>query len=324
MRNSAALLAVAAILAASIPTAHAAAAACGRAHPTGVVAISDAAQLRTALAQAQPGQVLVLSDGRYTGNFDARVNATQISPITLCGTASAILEGGSAGYALHLDQADWWTVKGISVSGGQKGIVLDASSHVTLRNVRVSGTQQEAVHLRKGSSRNVLDHLVVERTGLGQPILGEGIYVGSAKSNWCRYSGCLPDRSDFNTVSNCVFGASISSENVDIKEGTTGGLLVGNSFNGAGTTAVDSWVDVKGNGWIVRNNIGAAAPRDGFQVHVAVPGWGNGNAFRANTLRVQSTGYGIWVQPGASGTVVACSNRALQAGSGRSNVRCTR
>jgi hypothetical protein len=324
VRTPAVLVAVVAILAAGIPTAHATAPTCGTARPTEVVAISDAGQLRAALTQAKPGQVLVLSDGRYTGGFDAHVKATRKAPIALCGSAGAILDGGSAGYTLHLDQADWWTVKGITVSGGQKGIVLDASSHVTLRNITVGGTQQEAVHLRTGSSHNVLDHLAIDRTGLGQPPLGEGVYIGSARSNWCRYTGCLPDRSDFNTVSNCVFGPSISAENVDIKEGTTGGLLVGNSFDGTGTTAVDSWVDVKGNDWTVRNNTGTAAPRDGFQVHVAVPGWGNGSVFQANTMRVQSTGYGIWVQQGARGTVVSCSNKVLQARSGRSNVRCAR
>ncbi|OUM40497.1 hypothetical protein CI784_13365 [Arthrobacter agilis] len=56
----------------------------------------------------------------------------------------------------------------------------------------------EAVHFRTGSSDGGIRDSVIHDTGLKQPEYGEGIYLGSAKSNW---TGGVPDRSDRITVS---------------------------------------------------------------------------------------------------------------------------
>src|SRR5699024_11419784 len=45
----------------------------------------------------------------------------------------------------------------------------------------------------------------------------------------------------------------------------------------------DSWVDVKGNDWLIEGNTGTASPVDGFQTHEILDGWGTGNVFRGNT-----------------------------------------
>ncbi len=60
-----------------------------------------------------------------------------------------------------------------------------------------------------------------------------------APSNWCTITDCDPDRSDRNVISgNQISGAG--SESVDIEEGTTGGAVRGNTFDGAGMTGADS------------------------------------------------------------------------------------
>lgn len=63
----------------------------------------------------------------------------------------------------------------------------------------------------------------------------------------------------------------------------------------------DSWIDLKGNGWVVENNHGTTALEDGFQVHQALSGWGNGNLFRNNLAEVDGPGYGFWLQNGITG-----------------------
>jgi hypothetical protein len=80
---------------------------------------------------------------------------------------------------------------------------------------------------------------------------------------------------------------------------------------------------MKGNGWQVLDNTGVHALQDGFQVHGALPGWGNDNVFRRNTLTVNATGYGIWAQNNVTGNVVACDNTVTAAGSGRANLPCS-
>ncbi len=56
-------------------------------------------------------------------------------------------------------------------------------------------------------------------------------------------------------------------------------------------------------------NIGSKTLLDGFQTHVQLTGWGNGNIFRGNKLTgIPSGGYGINVHSSSQGTVVACDN----------------
>jgi hypothetical protein len=159
-------------------------------------------------------------------------------------------------------------------------------------------------------------------TGHRRDKFGEGIYVGSAHSNWCRYTDCKLDRSDRNAiVGNDIAGTT--SESIDVKEGTTGGVIAGNRLSVKGMTAADSWIDVKGNGWLVEGNTGRDSPEDGIQTHVVYEGWGRRNVFRANRLVVNGPGYGIYVhEEERSENVVRCSNVVVAAGKGRSNQPC--
>ena len=81
-------------------------------------------------------------------------------------------------------------------------------------------------------------------------------------------------------------GPNTTAESVDIKEGTSATIVTGNSFDGRGMTAADSWVDAKGNVALISRNTGSHSPRDGFQTHVIVSGWGSGNRFTANHAQV--------------------------------------
>ena len=157
--------------------------------------------------------------------------------------------------------------------------MVDASSHVVVDGIAVTEVGEEAVHLRRGSSDNVVRGSVIRATGLRTKKFGEGIYVGSAKSNWCTYSDCLPDRSDRNVLEGNDI-AETTAESVDIKEGTTGGTVRGNTFSGVGMSAADAWVNVKGNEWQIVGNVGADAPEDGFQTHRILDGWGARNTLR--------------------------------------------
>jgi hypothetical protein len=296
--------------------------ACGQEGVAHVAQVRDARGLTRALAEARPGWAVVVTPGTYQGHFQATRAGARRSPILLCGAPGSVLAGGARGYTLHLDRADWWVVSHLTVSGGAKGVVLDATNHTTLTDLHVTGTGEEAVHLRQASSHDTLSRLRIDHTGSTSPKFGEGVYVGSAEENWCRYTACEPDASDDDSVLDSVFGPDIAAENVDIKEGTTGGLVARNSFSGVGTTEADSWVDVKGNRWLIRDNTGSAAPRDGVQVHVRRPGWGENNVISGNVFSIPAGGYGVRVQSDAIGTVVACSNKVTGAGSRSSNVEC--
>jgi hypothetical protein len=286
--------------------------------------VSSAAQLTAALAAASPGDAILLADGVYTGAFVASAKASAAAPVYLCGGRSAVLDGGSTsgGYVLHLDGATGWRVSGFTVRNGQKGVMVDGGRGNALQDLLVEGTGDEAVHLRRQSTGNVVRGLTIRRTGLRKEKFGEGVYVGSAESNWCDVNGCDPDRSDGNFVLENRIGPT-TAEGVDIKEGTTGGVVAGNVLDGSGLVGADSWVDVKGNGWLVTGNRGTRSPTDGFQTHVVADGWGRDNTFSRNVADLAGgSGVGYYLHKDVPNTV-SCTNTVTGAAGGLSNRPCT-
>ena len=299
----------------------AAAADCGDLRVT--TSVTDADGLVGALADAQPGDVIGLGSGTYAGNFEATTSGTADEPITLCGPADAVLDGGGPkeGYVFHLDGASYWRLVGFTVTNGQKGVMADSTVGSTIQGLTVRHIGDEGIHLRKNSTDNLVTGNTVSDTGLRKPKYGEGIYIGTANSNWCDISDCKPDTSDRNIVEDNTI-SDTTAESVDIKEGTSSGILRGNTFDGSGMVEADSWVDVKGNDWVIENNSGRNSPGDGYQVHSVVDGWGTRNVFRDNTAVVNGPGLGYALRP-AGDNVVTCGNTVSSAAEGLSNVTCS-
>jgi hypothetical protein len=294
---------------------------------TRLVAVSSATQLSAALQGAQPGDLIELADGRYAGRFSSTAAGLRGQRITLCGTRNAILDAGSlssSGYALTI-QGNYWVLDGFTVTNAEQGVRLEGSSWSTVRRLAIYNIGQEALNVRKFASHDTLEANLIHDTGRVTAEYGEGIYVGSYNGAWASLTGGQPDRSDSTVVRNNVIGPNVTAEAIDVKEGTTGGLLEGNTFDGRGMVMsqpwVDSWVELKGNGYTVRNNRGTTSLRDGFQTFQQIPGWGNDNVFTANVGDLQAAGYGIRVS-GVTGTLVRCDNTVTNAGSGLSNVGC--
>ena len=238
--------------------------------------VSTAAQLKTALAGAKPGDTIKLADGTYTGNFKTTVSGSSSAPITLTGSAKAVLTAGG-GYGLHLNGASYWQVKGITVTGGQKGIMIDSATRVVIDGVTVHGLDMEGVHFRKSSTYGTIRNSTIYDTGNDGRGMGEGVYVGSA--------GGTSDKSDHVQILDNTIGPDVGGEAIDLKEGTTGGRVAGNSFDGRGLTGAnydDSWIDVKGNNYVIENNTGKNTTNNGFETHTQQSGWGCGTVFRNN------------------------------------------
>lgn len=290
------------------------------------VSVSTAAELSAALAAAAPGQTIHMQDGLYVGKFVASASGTADAPITLAGSRAAVLSTGSiwSGYGLHVTGSHW-RITGLAVTEAAKGIVLEGSTHTVISNVDVGRIGSEAVHFRKNSSDGIVRDSDIHDVGLAQPGYGEGVYVGSAKSNWATVMGSadVPDRSDRVQILNNRISRT-AAEGVDAKEGTSGGVIRGNSFTDAGysgSNSADSWADIKGNGYIVDGNTGSTALADAFQVHSVLEGWGLNNSFSGNTILGGVPGYEVWVQSGSLGTVIAC--KESKAGLGLSNMPCS-
>lgn len=282
------------------------------------VRVTTADALQKALNRAQPGDVIQLSAGSYLGHFTLAHGGIAESPIVVCGSG-AVLDGGSmaSGYTLHLVGAPFVVIQGITIEHGQKAVMVDTSPDVTLRGLTVGWTGYEGVVFRHLSSAGVIRDSTIANTGLVQPEFGEGVYIGSAVNHW---TAGLPDQTDRVSVIDNRFGPGITAEAVDIKEGSSGGTVDGNTFDGSGMTAALSWVDVKGNGWNITGNRGTTSLRDGFSDNAAVLGWGNGNVFTRNHADVRGPGYGFRVGANTVGVKIATSNVVMNAASGAANI----
>lgn len=300
-----------------------------------IVNVSTALQLKAALLNALPGDEIIMADGVYKGKFviETAVSGSAAKPILLRGSRNVILdaENSNTGYVLYL-QASYWKLKGFTLTNGLKGLMADGVRYCVIDSIKVHMIGEEGIHLRKFSSQNIIQYTEVTNVGLKTPDYGEGIYIGSAKSNWATYTNGLPDNCDSNKVLNNKIGPAITAECIDVKEGTTGGLISGNSFDATGITGAnsgDSWMDVKGNNYLIEGNTGfnpgGSIFKDGYQVHVAYPGWGNHNVFRNNSCTVNASGYGFNIQlSGSNGTSagnkVYSSNSVTGAAAGVANI----
>lgn len=294
------------------------------------VSARSVTEIRQALATALPGDVITVADGEYTfkPRLVASANGTAATPVTIQGSRAAVLRSPSSSgdYGLQVT-GDYWRVGGLTVAHATKGIVLDGSVGTVIDGVEVYDIGDEGVHFRACSSDGVLRNSYVHDTGVGNAAYGEGVYVGSANSNWSGYA-CTDgrDNSERVLVEKNVF-RHIAAEGADLKEGTDSGVLRDNLFDNTGfggQNSADSAVDAKGNGWLIEGNTvinASGAFLDGFQSHSVYAGYGTGNAFRANTVVGRVPGYGIGFYPSAANTV-ACDNSAPNAVKGLASVAC--
>ncbi|MEU4252971.1 cellulose binding domain-containing protein [Amycolatopsis sp. NPDC026612] len=322
----------------------------------GTLDVSTAAQLQAALANAAPGQAIRLAAGTYRGSFVTTKAGTAARPITLAGPANAVLindgpsgdapdcpvptAGWDSGYGLWLSGAPYWTLRGFTVQESKKGIVVDDSPHTTIDGVTVHHVDEEAVHFRRSSADSVLKNSTITYTGLVQPGYGEGVYLGSANSNWgCHGNSGGVDRGDRIQVLDNHIGPFVAAEPIDVKEGTFSGVIRGNTFDGRGITgqnSADSWIDVKGIGYTIEGNTGTFAPpgtfANGYENHntSTSPSFDNGcgNVWRNNKSDLGGAGdYAIKISSvskcAANPNVVYASNTVTNARSGLTNIPVT-
>ncbi|MCH8621994.1 right-handed parallel beta-helix repeat-containing protein [Undibacterium sp. TS12] len=295
--------------------------------------VTNAKELQDAIGKVKAGDVIQLAAGTYKDKFVIKNKSGKADqPIQLTGPAgsSAAVLANSGGYGLYLDHANYWIIDGITINNSGKGIILDTSTNNVLQNLTVHDVDDEGIHFRAFSTDNVLKNSHIYNTGKKQAGFGEGVYIGSANSNWCTYTSCNPDKSDRNKVLTNSIGPNVRAEGIDIKEGSSDGLIQGNTFDGSGISGenyADSVIDVKGNNYAITGNTVNNHPTssdknllDGFQIHQAYTGWGKNNKFSSNRFNLNTKGYGINVQSGLIGNIVCDNNSATNTTGGVANV----
>lgn len=274
-----------------------------QADSTRQVLVTTTEELLAALGNAQAGDEIILREGIYQNDTSIGVWAAFYSaaegtaempitirseapenPATICGVTD------ENKMALYIT-GDYWIIRDLKVSTAAKGIMLDNSNYSIISNCEVFDIGTEAIHLRDNSSYCIVEECYVHDAGTVTPAYGEGVYIGSAYSTTGYGYEC-----HYNTVRNCKFGPNVAAEHVDIKEYTIGNVVEGCTFDGTGITGenyANSFVAIKGNNGIIRNNTGY---RNGcenvlyaFSLSVQLDGWGQNNKIYDNTLYLDTT-----------------------------------
>lgn len=290
--------------------------------PAATVTVSSSRQLSSALAAARPGSVIRLAAGTYTGAFELTAAGTATTPIWVCGTSDAVIEGESpsTGTAFRLDGAAHVRLAGFTVARALQGVMVKRSTHVSVSDLIVKDIGYEGIHLYAFTTDSTVTHNTIVRTGSLDVAFGEGIYIGTSQRRWAEVTGGVPDRSDRNTITYNTI-KSAGSESIEAKEGTSGGTIAFNTFEGhrSGSRAM-AWVAVTGSDWIVARNQGEDAVQHGY-ASMTWSEWGYDNLFTGNTGIPSSSGYGVWVQQKDRRVDVACDND-IEAAKGFTNVFC--
>jgi len=245
-------------------------------------------ELKNALENAKAGDEIILAEGEYiySGStekgymFKSSAEGTEEHPIIIRSEnpeKPAVIIGSSTSSNIAFSiLGDWWEIRDLKITNAQKGIVLDNSNHTKIIGCEVYNIGSEGIHFRDNSSYCLAENCYVHDTGVVSPGYGEAVYVGSAKSTTGYGFDC-----NYNTISSCKLGPNVAAEHVDIKEYTVGTIVENCTFDGIGMSGENSsksFVNIKGNDCILRNNTGY---RNGcemilraFEQNDVVEGWG--------------------------------------------------
>ena len=234
--------------------------------PDPTVTVGTMSELKSAVAAARPGDVIEMEPGTYAGRLTLERSGAKSNPIWLCGPREAVIDAGnvSSGRVIHMDDADNWRLVGFTVTNALKGLTISQVSNSVFAGLHVHHIGHEAVHLLSNSTNNIVRDNVIHDTGIVNPMFGEGVYIGTAKTNWGSRGVDYSNRNQ--VIGNTIYDTT--AESIDIKEGTKNGVIRGNLLDGARITGqADSWITVKGQHYVIEDNVGRNAPEHGFEAH---------------------------------------------------------
>jgi hypothetical protein len=304
------------------------------------IPVSNTLQLQAALAAANPGDIITLSPGLYSGPFVATRSGAPGKPITVTGPATAIVKAvRKTGF---LVQANYWKLSGFTITEVSRGVLLEGAKNNVLDKLTISKTRVNAIQMQARtvngkttfSTHNVVQNSRITDTGtvLEQGFFGKAITLGSQPWDWRYTSNSQPDASNNNCIYKNTIGPRVGGEGVELLDGTVGGLVAGNVYYADGIHnkyETDSFLVARGNKYMIYGNtVNNSATktqqlRDGLQTDTRYNGYGNGNTFQKNVVDLHSTGYGVNISAATKDNVVCSDNVATNALSGLTNVKTT-
>lgn len=254
--------------------------------------------IQKALSLAMPGDTIILSDGTYLQDFVSIRNGTKDAPITIKGSASAIVKGAGKDRVIEINHdyiaLDGFTVDGLHGSPKKKKGFRDKLIYVIgkekrngvtgmrIQNMTIKNAGGECIRLRYFASGNEISYNTITNCGVHDFAFkaggknGEGVYIGTAPEQLKDKKNPTtdPDQCTNNWIHHNTFNTQ-GNECVDIKEASAGNIVEHNSCTGQ-KDPESGGMDSRGNANIFRNNeifgnkgsgirLGGDSKKDGVQ-----------------------------------------------------------
>lgn len=285
---------------------------------TGSTSDSPLQTIQSAVDKAQPGDTINLAPGTYLEDIVTRTDGTQNQPITITGSADAILKGGGKGRVIEVNNShivlNGFTVDGLwgdsnSAKGYSDKLIYaqgkgkdSGVEGLKITNMHLKNAGGECVRLRYFAKNNEITSNKITNCGVYdfqfggmKKKNGEGIYIGTAPEQ--RKDGKNPTSDLDQSSDNSIHGNSIDTQGnecVDIKEGSTKNLVENNSCTGQ-KDPESAGLDSRGNSNIFRYNKVFGNKGAGIRLGGDTPSDGSNNQVYSNNIYDNANG-GIKLQ----------------------------
>jgi hypothetical protein len=306
-------------------------AAVGAAHATSIE-VGPGDDFRTAMQTLSAGDTLTLRGGTYalSSYFELQLTGTAQQPITIrakTGEQPLLHFVDGSQNIVNVTNSAFVVFNGIEFSGGSRGIRINASSDITIRNCHVHDTAANAISANDAGSdyaRLVFVHNEIDHTG----DTAEGFYLG------CNADACrMHDSLVANNYIHDLTGATVTQgDGIEIKFGSYANVVRDNVIHDTAYPAITLY-GVNGHGarnliernlvWnsgdngiqadsdaIIRNNIVLGAAAAGIAAN-APPGITPGNLDIVNNTVINAQYDAIHLS--GVGAAILIANNALYA-----------
>jgi autotransporter-associated beta strand protein len=238
------------------------------------VPAGNVSALKSAVAAANPGDIIILDGGSYATGITTSVSGTATAPITIEGINGATLTNiTGTGEGIEVNN-NYYVFQNIAITGFQESFRTDAANYCVANGITASNSKIEAFKFKNTSTHWLVENCTVNNSGM------EGFYCGDASQNW---TGGVPDATSFITFYHDINNVNVN-DGFDCKEGTSNVRIIDCESNWNNT--VPGANDEGDSGAYVRND------NEEIVNYTILNNGSVGNVARVETATVNGITYG--------------------------------
>ena len=221
---------------------------------------------------------------RTSASSCATQSGTRPSRSSCAARVGAVLDGDEHQGRLRAAPRRRAALAAASASRSQRAEGRRGRRHVgsVIQGLTVTDIGDEAIHLRSPAPTTSCSTTRSATPGCGATSSARASTSARRSSNWGTYTDWRARPQRLQPRAGQHHQRRRPRRRSTSRKARPAERVIDNTFDGSGMTGADSWVDVKGNDWLIEGNTGTQRAEDGFQTHQILDGWGDNNVFIDN------------------------------------------